>query len=771
MSKAAFLKLVAVVLFLFWSFPAFSESFLSIQGYPQAKSAVDDYQVQTQVTPIINQTIYDILYPVIGFPAMITAADPEMSFIIRSEDVPAFEYVRITREIGGIHKEFADLIPVSIEKCGEQLYKVQCPVPVILPPARYDLTVKKVGSQLSSVSWNSVFFPEFDINTKFYIWTDPQIEDLQSKTAGDLNYNSGEYPFKSDSVLDFSRQEGVIKTTISQMNSGNPHFITILGDIVFGIDYQREYEDILALLINFEVPVFLVPGNHDGYAKFVDQNNLTTDLDWDGLQYWGRFIGPLNYAFQFNNKVYLMLNTYDGTPQRRAAGDALGIGDNAAVPVTNWGGFLTGNSLSWIGTMINNYDVYGLFSHMMPLGQNANGKYHKDQLFPKNSVLTALDSQEWNIESSEYDSDPADTIFNETQTLNTGVSLASMMTMQSPPPIYFSGHTHVDRIYNFAKGAELVSGSGVYAKDDMKFIMTTTAATSGSNYWGFRPVTIDQAGGVDYNYMCDNGVNCTPASETDKGFQSVPIGNLWTKYTWTESSGEKESIFTGGNGIISTVTADVVNYLPTEEAVILRFFLPSGTGYKVDNPAFYLSDAGISKDFQTMLIIVKGKIAAGTGYDEFLAKNFSKKTETVTISPLTTEDVKPELKYDDRIYDNEPITAKILNGDEFISIVWRRDKIEVASGDTISVKFDDYKELEMIYITYVTKAGFQGSSYIKVTVEPYVEEPDEIQVDEPDEAVLDEDAQPDIDSNDEDTSDEDVQTKKSKKSGCSAIII
>ena len=770
MSRTAFLKLVTAVLFLFLFFPVFSESFLSIQGYPQTKTAMDDYQVQTQTTSIINQTINDILYPALGFPALITAVDPEMSFIIRSEDIPSFEYIRITREIAGTHTEFADLIPVLIEKCGDKLYRVKCPVPVILPSARYDLTVKIAGRQFTSVAWNSVFFPESDVNTRFYIWTDPQIEDLQSKNAGDLNYNSGEYPFKSDSILDFSRQEGVIKTTISQINAGNPHFVTVLGDIVFGISYQREYEDILALLINLEVPVFPVPGNHDGYAKFTDQNNLTTPLEWDGLQYWTKFVGPLNYAFKFNNKAYLMLNTYDGTPQRRAAGDAIGIGDNAAVPVSNWGGFLTTGSLMWTDAMIRDHDVFGLFSHMLPLGLNATGKYAKMKLFPKDSVLTVLEEQEWNIETPEYDSDLTDTIFNETQSFNTGVAVTAQMTTQSPPPIYFSGHTHVDRIYNFPKGKELVPGSGVYAKDDMEFIMTTTAATSGANYWGFRPVTIDSSGSVDYNYICEKGVSCTPTSENDKGFQSVPIGNLWTTYKWIESSDEKESIFIGGNGIVNTITAEVINYLPTEETVTLRFFLPAGTGYKVDNSAFYLSGAGISKDFKTMIVTVRGKIAAGSTKEEFLARTFTKKSETVTISPLTVEDIKPELEYDDRIFDNEPITAKILNGDDYLSIVWRRDKIEVAYGDEISIKFDDYKELEMIYITYVTKDGFHGSSYIKVTVEPFVEEPDEIEISEPDEDLLDEEPEID-DTSDEDSSDEDIQTERKKKSGCSAVII
>ncbi|HQJ61193.1 MAG TPA: hypothetical protein PKV35_09365, partial [bacterium] len=87
--------------------------------------------------------------------------------------------MRIIREIGDNVKEFQDLIPYSVEQCGFGLYKVRMIVPVILPSVRYDLSVKLKGEELPIISKNSVFFPEFDASTKFFIWADPQIEDLQ----------------------------------------------------------------------------------------------------------------------------------------------------------------------------------------------------------------------------------------------------------------------------------------------------------------------------------------------------------------------------------------------------------------------------------------------------------------------------------------------------------------------------------------------------------------------------------------------------------------
>ena len=766
------LRVFSVVLLL-CAFPANAESFLSIHGYPQTQQELPDYQIQTQVTEIINPRIQRILYPVFGFPAMITKNDSGLSFIIRNDSEPQFDYVRITRQHYLNNYVFADLKIDSVEKIGAGFYRVYTTVPFTLPSFRYDLTVKITGEEFEIISGNSIFFPAEKEGTEFYIWADPQIEDLQSKTAGDMNYNSGEYPGKSDSILDFSRQEGIISSTISQINNGNLHFVTMLGDLVFGINYQREYEDILNLILNLEVPFFPVPGNHDGYAKFVDQNNLTTDVDWDGLQYWAKFIGPLYYAFEFKEKTFLMLNTYDGTSVRRAAGDALGIGDNAAVPVSNWGGFLTFESLFWAENIIENNNVFGLFSHMMPLGQNATGKYHKMKKFPKESVIGVSDSQEWNIETSEWDSNPADMIFNETQTANTGVALAAKMVSQSPPPIYFSGHTHVDKIFTFESGDELVEGSGTVAAESTEFVMTTTAATSGSVYWGIRKVEVDADGNLNYSYFCDHGVNCRPTYEDEEqGFQSIPEGNIWTTYNWVDGEAEDSSIFVGGNGTSDTVSAEIMNYLPTDEDITLRFIMPPAEkGYKLDNKNFSITDGAVAKDLSGIVLTVQGSIAAGTTYEQFLAKDFTRKSEFVTISPSQEDVVTPEISYPVSIFENESISAKVTNSEKFLSLIWIRNNKEFAEGGDFSVMFEDYQSTETIFLVYVTKSGAAGRTQFETVVNAVIEEePDEDVYEEPEEETV-----PDVDEVDgEETIDDEIsdeENNKIKKSGCSVLML
>jgi len=422
--------------------------------------------------------------------------------------------------------------------------------------------------------------------------------------------------------------------------------------------------------------------------------------------------------------------------------------------VSNWGGFLTFESLFWAERILNDYDVFGLFSHMMPLGQNATGKYHKMKKFPKESIIGVSDSQEWNIESSEYDSNPTDLIFNETSISNTGVALAAKMATKSSAPIYFSGHTHIDKVFTFETGEQLVEGSGVIATKDMEFIMTTTAATSGSGYWGIRKVKVDEEGDVDYNYYCDRGVSCRPTYDDEKkGFQSIPAGNIWTNYKWVNNETEDSSIFIGGDGTTDTVNAEVMNYLPTDENITLRFILPiSERGYSITNKSFSITNGAVSKDMSAVFLTVEGTISAGTTFEQFQSKDFSRKSEFVTLAPSLDEILIPELSYPLSIFENEPLTAQVVNSDDFVSLIWLRNKIEVAQGAEFSETFDNYQSTETIFLVYVTKNGSVGRTQFQTVVNPIIEEPDEDTYEEPEEET------PDIDENDEELiSDEDFE--------------
>ncbi|HSW60668.1 MAG TPA: hypothetical protein VLJ60_07695, partial [bacterium] len=267
------------------------------------------------------------------------------------------------------------------------------------------------------------------------------------------------------------------------------------------------------------------------------------------------------------------------------------------------------------------------------------------------------------------------------------------------------------------------------------------------------------------------GVNCMPSSETEKGFQSVPAGNMWVTYSWNSFGNDNESIFTGGDGFSDTVNAEVMNYLPTEEPVTLRFFLPAGKSYKIENPKFHISNAAVSKDMTTLILTVKGSIAAGSSMEDFLAKDFSRKVEFVTVTPSVATVVEPQIEYPQTIFEDEPLSAEVKNGDDFLSLVWIRNKIEFAQGKSFSVKFDNYQDVETIFLVYIDKSGVHGTALFKTDVQVRPEE-------EPDEEVseeIEETADPDVTGIDEiqEDSDEDSDTEapKKKKSGCSVTVI
>lgn len=118
-------------------------------------------------------------------------------------------------------------------------------------------------------------------------------------------------------VLSRSAQPNVekVKSVINQVNLLNPEFVVICGDNLNGYDYDEEYELLKQVYKYFQVPTFIVPGNHDGYVlnvrkqkKFVVQ---------DGLEYYKKYIGDLYYTANYGNFKILAINTFDKPPEER----------------------------------------------------------------------------------------------------------------------------------------------------------------------------------------------------------------------------------------------------------------------------------------------------------------------------------------------------------------------------------------------------------------------------------------------------------------------
>ena len=792
-------KRFTALFFIFFSLQVLSagsavESMVSINRYPQNSDILEDYLFQLQTTPVIDPAINGILYPVIGFPAMVTPDEPCFSVIFRYTGDPGIEYLKVVRFDEGGMTEYLDLggsFNVETINAEAKIGRIMV-CNMFLPEAKYDIVLKLHGED-ESVSRNALFFPHYEENdpTKFLIVADPQLGDLLSKKTDDMNFNPENYPFHADkSLLDYEQQFGITKATFSQLNSAVCNFTIMLGDIVYGTDFQKEYSDFYSLMTDLEVPMFSIPGNHDGYTHFMKVDDMTSPLESDGLEYWAKFFGPKNNAFSFRNKTYLLLNTYDGTPKRRASSQ-IGIGDTAASPVANWGGYLAEKTLNWAENVLENYDVAAVFGHMTPLGQDGTGKYHANRAFSKiYGVVSVIDEQEWNFDSASWDSDESDGILNETQKYNNGILLASFLTKKAKPPVYFSGHTHHDKIFTFEKGTKLLENVNVdlTAPEKMEFIMTTTMATSGSGkYWGFRRVEMSDDK-ISYNYTCERFENCGIDSSI-RGMQSVPSGNLWVDYSWKNGSGNKKSIFVGGDGSASSVKAGITNYLPTEEEVMLRFILPATkTGYKLDNENFKFVDAVVSSDLSKVIIIVKGSIAAGSALDSFYERDFTETIDFVTISPISEnqEAPVPDVDFPEKIEITDSgisgTHASVKNHEYFSTLIWRAEIngkfSDFASGESVDMEniVDSLGNPAHVSLRYTTPDGISGkldfTAEIEENYDCCAETGDE---DIPDEETVEStpDEEPAQESGDpgSEIPENPAKTEKKSGSGCSTIIL
>ena len=430
-------------------------------------------------------------------------------------------------------------------------------VPHFLARDVYDLRVMGLGvdeTQANAVRVLGAGSPKRE-GFRFAVITDHQLWDPSYRLTG-RELNAGGIPANDGA----ERNMSMVHQEMHELSLHDPDFILLPGDLVYGVDYPREYGQARALLRRWRLPIFAVPGNHDAYADYVVKlrggaltlvagalecrKHLEGELTWgktwvfatclygdikqllyadlhrDGLTYWSRQLGPPTYAFSHGGLRLVGINTYDGTPERRHAFslfmDALDL--KLGVPaVDNYGGYLTDKQLAFIRAEAAGADRRGetlvLFGHHDPRG-NAQGRpYHPNEAFPTDP-LSMGGFEEWNYDSAKWDSDPGDGRAVETPMRHSGMELLKILARHGG--YYLCGHVHRDQRTIYKKGDRL---RGITVRKRLEFIRTTTAAAgaTGDGYWGYR--IIKAAGGRL------TGVDYDPGHELG----SVPAGNLWAR--------------------------------------------------------------------------------------------------------------------------------------------------------------------------------------------------------------------------------------------------
>ncbi|MDD5748771.1 MAG: metallophosphoesterase [Actinomycetota bacterium] len=119
---------------------------------------------------------------------------------------------------------------------------------------------------------------------------------------------------------------------MDQVNLVRPEFAVILGDCIFAQrragEMLSEFERFYEALSRLEVPVFILPGNHDLYVNRVDGERL-----------WEENIGPLCYSFDQCSCHFTAFDTYDWPERERVVMRKAG---NVFVYARKWQGQVRG---------------------------------------------------------------------------------------------------------------------------------------------------------------------------------------------------------------------------------------------------------------------------------------------------------------------------------------------------------------------------------------------------------------------------------------------
>ncbi len=528
--------------------PAF-RFYLPDPGYPQRSQ-----RPQAQAVPA---RIRLLLHPTPGAPALARSGG-RVTLWVAEALAPGAKgvQVQIITQVAG-HTLRRSLPVVRVTRgAGPRVSRVTCTVPVSTPRESYDVTLRLPDGRQETQPRALRVVHHLRGPKRVLVLADHQLWDPSGRVLPGAR-NAGAFPAHGER----RRPRIIAQQGLHEVDLLDPDLVLHLGDLVFGLDFQREIPEALSLWHRYGPAAFFVPGNHDAYARFgLDlkaslptlavsmvrcRKHLPSSarLDWpriwafltcvygdlrpvlfrrllaDGLVTWRRNLGPTHYAFDLDRTRFIGLNTYDGTAERRHAVslwvDIQGLHLGAPL-VDNYGGTLSVAQVTWLRAQARDAAAHGLrlvvFGHHDPRGNPTGEAYQANQAFPTDPV--GPDHFEaWNFDGA-WDSNPRDGRGRETAQNHSGHALLRVLARYGGA--YLSGHVHHDRLTKYAAGAALPGG--IVARHPVTFVQVTTASSAPQpgGYWGYRLLGLRPDGTLDTTPFC-----------TAPPLASVPAGNLW----------------------------------------------------------------------------------------------------------------------------------------------------------------------------------------------------------------------------------------------------
>ncbi len=501
--------------------------------------------------------IHEIVAPVLGMPTLASCGGMFDILVYaprlpQDSDRPEGWKVSLYSDLArkaAVH----NLRPERVRRRGA-FWQLRVRVPLLVAPDVYHLRLRGPAG-LRDLQYRAVrVFCPAPKTFRFAVFTDHQLWDPTWKLASGLRAARG-WPRRGQE----HDNKAVTLQEFHELELLDPLFALHLGDLVFGLDYGREYSLIYDWWKFRRLAVFQVPGNHDAYARFTlkIRGNLTriggafwkcrdrlprekswmqvlaylecvygdvkrvlfSNLVHDGLASYVRTFGPPYYSFDLGRFHFVALNTYDGTRQRR---HALSVwipimGLHLGAPATdNYGGYLSVPQLEWLERDLERAAARGqtlvVFGHHDPRGNLRGRRYHANEPFPTHPI-GPNHFEEWNYDGA-WDSNPNDSRGRETPRENSGTRLLALLARYGG--YYISGHVHVDGQRTYRPGESILPN--IIARRPLTFVRVTTAAAGvrDHGYWGYRVLTARADGTLDVG----------PHDE-DAGLLSVPAGRFW----------------------------------------------------------------------------------------------------------------------------------------------------------------------------------------------------------------------------------------------------
>ncbi|SFB27138.1 3',5'-cyclic AMP phosphodiesterase CpdA [Bacillus sp. cl95] len=502
----------------------------------------------------VDSKVNEIIYPLFATPA-IKQKGKTLTVKVDSKGAEAGAWnVKLKQtNHSSLTKEYD--LPVQKAEAGDSywkksssIYNVTVQIPDSVPEKLYDLEVSFTGNgkritdeQPHSVKVVDTFKKDFT----FLHLTDTHVG--SPRNLGDPDNISGTDPALAKEAgmwdPDEKKRWLYLQKTIKEVNLANPDFVVVTGDLMYGQmnpqEYIYEYEETYRVLQKLNVPVYIVPGNHDYYAQ-----DATLA---DGAKYWEQYFGPQYFSFDYGTYAHFIgYNSFDWHKFDRSG--------NGTVSVPTWGGQIRNDQLNWVkedlaanAESAQPGQIKGLFSHHNPLWRDRDiwpqsdpevqsyWKQYDAQHNPQ-SLSTLLLGEKLGIKyDQQWHGENAQELVNVMKQFNVNLSL--------------HGHTHTD---------------DVTEKDGILYTTTTAIELTGKPWVGFR------------NFKMKNG-EITSYKYDDLG-HSIPVYQNGDTKSGVMSFDATYSV--PNDGQAASQEATVTNRLDKPITVTVPFYMAAGS-YRV----------------------------------------------------------------------------------------------------------------------------------------------------------------------------------------------